>query len=371
MKLLDNNKIGSYFSLLSDVIRDEGENQGIHLINEDRKRQTFIQEEEETKYQSNFFTFPLDTISAQKHFTISYSFYEMDIWGANQYNSEDPEQLENSLSTIQNKANDHIMRESFVWNKLSERYHNIIEAYPGNILQLNEALVLSENTPEEIIVINLINYYKNILKDKNIQLRVFDDIIVTKNVADIYTLIWIAFFKARLNTLNPKYVLEEENPNEEEVVEDYICKELIKNIDSTPIDPSTEKLIIETLGEEFQKELELEEEHGKDAIIQQLPENFSSNKNESANLKLDIKQTAILFYQLKKHKAIYPFSDQALAKLVSNITGHSEQNIRTKKGFGAYWDLIKESREGMTNFHAKKVKEFLQAIIDELDKEIK
>ena len=106
------------------------------------------------------------------------------------------------------------------------------------------------------------------------------------------------------------------------------------------------------------------------AVIQ-LPEDF---KLTSMNLKasgLDINQTAILFYMLRKKDAFLNYNDSDLAKFAHYLTGHSEQNLRTRKGFGAIQDIMDQYRQGESSFNLKSLKIFLEELIEDIDNEIK
>ncbi len=104
--------------------------------------------------------------------------------------------------------------------------------------------------------------------------------------------------------------------------------------------------------------------------VYQLPENFKLTKQNIRIDRLDAYQSAILFYYLRNHKAIINYTDADLAEFVHYLTGHSEQNLRTKKGFGSIWDIISEERNGEKFFNAKAVKTLLQEIIDDIDSEV-
>lgn len=108
-----------------------------------------------------------------------------------------------------------------------------------------------------------------------------------------------------------------------------------------------------------------------------LPENSIQNMEtpEKVNEALDIYQTALLFDYLRRYKGILPYKDIGLAKLVSTLTGHSDQNIRTTKGFGAISYIISDKAKNKNhaktpNYNLTTVKQFLQIIIDEIDREI-
>jgi hypothetical protein len=91
---------------------------------------------------------------------------------------------------------------------------------------------------------------------------------------------------------------------------------------------------------------------------------------------LDIYQTALLFHYLKKHHGIYPHVAASLAKIVSILTGHSEQNLRTDKGFGVIANIQADRAKNQNfnnvpDYNLITVKGFLQAIVEDIDKQIK
>lgn len=90
---------------------------------------------------------------------------------------------------------------------------------------------------------------------------------------------------------------------------------------------------------------------------------------------LDIYQSALLFHYLRKYRGIMLHTEKSLARIVSALTGHSEQNIRTDKGFGSIANIIADKTKNknfkeIPNYNLVIVKDFLQNIIDELDREI-
>jgi hypothetical protein len=109
-----------------------------------------------------------------------------------------------------------------------------------------------------------------------------------------------------------------------------------------------------------------------------IPEDLFSNvlSPSSTTGVLDIYQTALFFYYLKKHKGINPVSAQSLARLVSALTGHSEHNIRTEKGFGAianiFADKVKNQKfNDIPNYNLIVLKTFLQGIINDIENQEK
>jgi hypothetical protein len=108
-----------------------------------------------------------------------------------------------------------------------------------------------------------------------------------------------------------------------------------------------------------------------------VPEDIFSNVTTPLNTTgvLDIYQTALLFYYLKKHKEIIPVSYTSLSRLVAALTGHSFQNIRTDKGYGAIAYILSDKSKNQNfkdspNYNLIILKDFLQNIIDDIEVQI-
>lgn len=106
----------------------------------------------------------------------------------------------------------------------------------------------------------------------------------------------------------------------------------------------------------------------------QLPETFNLPKLDLKVNKLDIRQTALLFHLLKKQGIILEYSVESLAKIVYTLTGYSEQNLRTKSGFGIIGDILRDTPEtkssiaqNILNYNLLEVKAKLEDIIAYLD----
>lgn len=91
---------------------------------------------------------------------------------------------------------------------------------------------------------------------------------------------------------------------------------------------------------------------------------------------LDIYQSALFFQYLKETGIILPYDPNSLAKFIAHLTGHSEQNVRTCKGFSVI-DQIKSDKagnavemKGHPNYNLTKIKTALLEIIAEVDSEI-
>jgi hypothetical protein len=97
---------------------------------------------------------------------------------------------------------------------------------------------------------------------------------------------------------------------------------------------------------------------------------------DAGPVKLDIYQSALLFDYLRESRIIQNYSNASLAKILSVLTGHSEQNLRTNKGFGAiaYIKSDKEKNKSAATgdfYNLTQVKEALLEIISIIDAEIK
>ncbi len=101
-----------------------------------------------------------------------------------------------------------------------------------------------------------------------------------------------------------------------------------------------------------------------------LPDDFSLTKLAIKADRLDIYQTAILFYLLRNSKAVINYTDQDLAKFAHYLTGHSEQNLRTEKGFSQINSIMEDNRKGEDFYNLKAVRSFLEELIEDIDSKI-
>ncbi|QMU27690.1 hypothetical protein [Adhaeribacter radiodurans] len=119
------------------------------------------------------------------------------------------------------------------------------------------------------------------------------------------------------------------------------------------------------IHEEKQLELELPSEI-------KLPLPKKSKKIE----RLDTRQSALLYFYLRKFDAILNYSDTSLAKLMHALTGHSEQKLRTEKGLGVIWDIMEDTVKDNTfnhvpDYNLDTVKKLLSEVITEIDNQKK
>lgn len=99
----------------------------------------------------------------------------------------------------------------------------------------------------------------------------------------------------------------------------------------------------------------------------ELPKNFDLNeiKPRPESPKLDIRATAILWFLLKEHGLTLDYSFISYAKLVHYLTGHSVQNLRTKKGFGNIGILLDDKKR------LEIVRRNLMKVVEDIDIKLK
>lgn len=98
-----------------------------------------------------------------------------------------------------------------------------------------------------------------------------------------------------------------------------------------------------------------------------LPENFKLKTLNIKADKLDIYQTAILFHLFREADVFINYSNTDLAKLAHYLTGHSEQNLRTDKGFSNIHDIMLMKRKGVKSYNLLALKKVLSEVIDKID----
>lgn len=156
------------------------------------------------------------------------------------------------------------------------------------------------------------------------------------------------------------------------------------------IDRQKEKLMLAELSDLkisdpfFQIDLKSEKGTDDSSINESKELNLSSlpdqSKRKRAHLtiqKLDIRQTALFFYYLRKFDFVLDYADDSFAKIINVLTGHSEQNIRTKKGFGVIGSIKNDEPDSKPKYFIEKpnhnlevLKSALLEIIKEIDNQI-
>jgi hypothetical protein len=97
--------------------------------------------------------------------------------------------------------------------------------------------------------------------------------------------------------------------------------------------------------------------------------------DENSGSILDIRQSALLFHYLAEKGIIKRLPDDRLALLVSELTGHSHNTLRTTKGFGVIHDIISDkvknaNYKAVKCYNLQSVKIALESIIELITNEI-
>jgi len=169
-----------------------------------KRRSNYLFEIEKDQYEKEFYEFPFETSVTLEEIKIFHTFYEVDVWGSGIFENFGDEKLNMSLEEINRGVR--IERAKYIYDKLWEKYHYIKENLPNSLKAYKQSLKFESNYPEEHVLINLLNHYNYILSRKDIQLNVFEDIILNKETADIYTQILFELIKERLQILKPDLV---------------------------------------------------------------------------------------------------------------------------------------------------------------------
>ncbi len=276
------------------------------------------------KYDKDFLKLPTEIIESSEDIEIKYYFYF--------YSYGDGKDL-SKQSMLGNIILDNFFmrRPDFLYMMIVRKFEKMDDNYQDFINNARLHFQFTKKTKEKIILKHLIHFYTDILKPDDKQLSVFTSVNLSKQIADLYSKILIEFFTLKLNALSPEtdkyYVVAPED------------KEAVRKVDKK--------------------------------TIYELPENFSLTEMGVKSQALDIRQTAALFYYLRKHHATIEYTDSAYSKLVHYLSGHSAENLRKRSGFGNIIEIFRETRGGVKYSNLKNVKSLLEKIISDIDKEIK
>ena len=279
---------------------------------------------EQDSYDKDFLKLPIGTIEISEEteidcYFIKYSFMDRNdiLLQANAHNIS---------------ARNFLMRRSdFLYMTIYSKFVSTSDNYQKCLKKGRKQFQLNKKADEEIILHHFIKHYNDILNINDKQLKIFEDVKITKQIADLFTKILIEFLTLKLKYLHPE-----------------TDKLYIAQPQGISVDGNIEK-----------------------KIVVELPEDFSLIEQSINSEALDIRQTAVLFYYLRKHHATIEYSDKSYAKLVHYLSGYSAENLRKRKGFGNIIEISKETRGGVEKSNLKNVKSLLEKIISDIDKEIK
>lgn len=201
--LLGEDEIGELFQEIELAVENHKKEIGIFYKGGHKRRTNFNEKTAAASYLKDFFEFPLDIITGQKEVVIYRTFYERETWRLGFYDDQNSEDIKDSILAIDELISQQENEANFIWCKMSEKFQSVERNYLKCLKQAAIRLGFSENTPEETILITLLNHYQRILDRSDIQLKVFDGLIISKDIADLYTQVWIAFLKRQLQMIAP------------------------------------------------------------------------------------------------------------------------------------------------------------------------
>lgn len=217
-----------------------------------KRRSNYLFEIEKDQYEKEFYEFPFETSVTLEEIKIFHTFYEVDVWGSGIFENFGDEKLNMSLEEINKRVR--IERAKYIYDKLWEKYCYIIENLPNSLKAYKQSLKFESNYPEEHVLTNLLNHYNYILSRKDIQLNVFEDIILNKETADIYTQILFELIKERLQILKPDLVHYQKEKKSKVISIDTIITGTIPLIKLKYNDQQNKqiiRLLYETLAEDY------------------------------------------------------------------------------------------------------------------------
>jgi len=108
------------------------------------------------------------------------------------------------------------------------------------------------------------------------------------------------------------------------------------------------------------------------------PGSISQKSVQNSILRLDIRQTALLFHYLKEYGLVLTHSPNAMSKMVSALTGYSKKNLQDNWNIDNLNEIKGDQPSGkpdkyqkIQNFNLNAVRTALQEIIDEIDHQMK
>ncbi len=166
------------------------------------KESIYIPESIKLDYEEEFHNFPYDDIDAFDKIQIFHEFYTTDVWGSTKTMKIADEKYNYSLHDITNRINEPISK--YILKKLREKYVNIKSDIPRALIGYKRSEKLSDDHPEKYVLINLLNKYRNVLTNDDLQLGVFNNLYLNKYISDVFTEILINLIQNRLEFLKPK-----------------------------------------------------------------------------------------------------------------------------------------------------------------------
>lgn len=196
----------SHFQNRLDIINQEIYAQRNNLkFNKRNVVTNFLPKSLTKQYNNWIINLPIDIIpSSDKIFLTNYSLelnyliYEF---------QETDERLSHEIINLTKKRRETYECESddviFINDLISDLTHSLVYNYKKVLKKIKKEYIFDGINDEKIILKNLLKLYKGVLKNPEVQINIFHNIVLTKKVSDLILELIIDFIIHRLETLEP------------------------------------------------------------------------------------------------------------------------------------------------------------------------
>ena len=191
----------------------------------DYKKSIYIPESTKTAYEEAFHYFPYDEVKAFDKIQIFIQFYTIDVWGSIGPMERGDEKYNYSIHEIANRINE--PKSNYIFTKLKEKYANIAADIPAALNGYKKSEKLTDDHPEKNVLINLLNRYRKVLANDDLQLGIFNNLFLNKYISDVFTEILINLIQRRLRLLEPKIIKYKRPPDKKVLIEEFEEEETI------------------------------------------------------------------------------------------------------------------------------------------------
>ena len=174
------------------------------------KESIYVPEIISTAYEEAFYHFPYDEISAIDKIQIFHEFYTTDVWGTFGPMKIGDETYNSSLHEIADRIK--VSKSKYIFQKLREKYANIAADIPAALNGYKRSEKLTDDHREKNVLINLLNKYRKVLVNDDLQLSIFNNLYLNKYISDLFTEILIDLIQHRLRLLEPEIIKYKKQP---------------------------------------------------------------------------------------------------------------------------------------------------------------
>ena len=118
-------------------------------------------------------------------------------------------------------------KSKYIFQKLREKYANIADDIPAALNGYKRSEKLTDDHPEKNVLINLLNRYRKVLANDDLQLGIFNNLFLNKYISDVFTEILINLIQRRLRLLEPKIIKYKRPPDKKVLIEEFEEEETI------------------------------------------------------------------------------------------------------------------------------------------------